>query len=152
MGMVSTICACCIKRDDEPGIDAAPKSEIPDWSLEQAFWICRKDEEQVFQDKMQLLEEASSLSEAANRLNSGKSTCEDGYCAVKCSKGKLYYCIYRRGSKKDAFAALGFKEGDFSLSAADNSKMHMFGKKVEETAEKMKELRRDNEDLEKENE
>jgi len=77
-------------------------SFTPQWSLECSRRLAADDLERW---RIPMLPGVSSVTEAVDRLNSGKAKCSDGLCIVFCPADCQYFLLYRKGCKAAALAA-----------------------------------------------
>lgn len=86
----------------------------PKWAIEQTHQLCRKNQEEIFQDKARLLDESkhNSIRSAINFLNSpeGKAEVTEAFCIVYSKNKGSYFLVYQRLHQREAFQLFGIHE------------------------------------------
>jgi len=85
-----------------------------DWSMEAAFELAKKGEEEKFQGKAARLHtgEVDSVTKCVEGLNEGSIKCPYGICIMWSESHDAYYLMYRSDMKEKAFA-------NFDLGSTD---------------------------------
>mmetsp|Transcript_55888 Transcript_55888/g.105281 ORF Transcript_55888/g.105281 Transcript_55888/m.105281 type:complete len:382 (+) Transcript_55888:98-1243(+) len=82
------------------------------WTPEQTFELCPESELASHQDKAQVIpkNDASGVSEGAEKLNVGSLSCEKGYCIVWSVRKDKYFVLYRSDKKEETFELFNMEE------------------------------------------
>lgn len=83
---------------DEPRAKALASRLPKTWTAEQSFKLSDGEQNQV-----KILDGVTSVLTAAEQLNAGELTCENGLCAVYSARNEAYYLLYRTDMVSTAF-------------------------------------------------
>jgi len=89
---------------------AAAIGKTPAWSVEWTHQLKGNKIEERFAGRVQMLTGVMSVSDAAERLNTGVIACTAGFCLVYSATKRAHFILYQKCMKDAAFAHLGIRE------------------------------------------